>query len=98
MVGEYVYNYYKMNADGSGLATYTEPETGKHLFNINNGWVYYIGYDFISDTTHKVALYKMRPDTSGKRKILDLNPRNVANDFINVVGEWIRTQRDGSIV
>lgn len=89
-----IYEYFKINTDGSGLLGYKEDNKQKSFLNANNGWVYFIEHDFNSQDTEVSAFYKMRYDTSEKTKILDLNFKNHANFFINVAGDWLYFPND----
>ncbi len=86
--------YFKINTDGSGFMAYNNDRKQKSFLNANNGWVYFIEHDFVSEDTTISAFYKMRYDTSEKTKILDLNFKNHANFFINVAGDWLYFPND----
>ncbi len=89
-----LYEYFKINTDGSGFLGYKEDNKQKSFLNANNGWVYFIEHDFNSQDTEVSAFYKMRYDTSEKTKILDLDFKNHANFFINVAGDWLYFPND----
>lgn len=94
IVSSDVYEFFKINTDGSGFSGYKEDNKQKSFLNANNGWVYFIEHDFNSQDAEVSAFYKMRYDTSEKTKILDLDFKNHANFFINVAGDWLYFPND----
>lgn len=89
VVATEMYEFLKINTDGSGFLSYNGDRKQKSYINANNGWVYFIEHNFTSNGTATSAFYKMRYDTSEKTKILDLTFRNSANYFINVADGWL---------
>lgn len=78
----------RINVDGSGYKSYYQNDKQVSYINANNGWLYILEHD-MSSSQPKSAFYKMRYDTSEKTKILDIDFKNPANYFINVVGDWL---------
>lgn len=84
-----MYDYLKINTDGSGFISYKGNNAQKSFINACNGWIYYLEHNYTSDGKVSSAFYKMRYDTSRKTKILDINFKNSANYFINIAGDWL---------
>lgn len=79
-----------VNISGGNLASFGIYNVLPTMLNGNEGWIYYVE----SDTRNGIynvssAIYKVRPDGTGKTKLLDYEEKGRSNAFINVVDGWI---------
>ena len=85
-----IYSLEKIKPDGTGWLSYNYPNRQISYINVNNGWIYFLEYDFTSGSdTVLSAICKMRTDGTSKHKIYQQPFTGMANNFINVLGEWI---------
>ncbi len=90
--GQLFANYNKdfqgININGTGLWHDYNEDKQRSFLNANNGWIYMVEHDFTSNSP-KSAFYRVSADYEVKQKIADINFKNTANYYINVVDEWI---------
>lgn len=88
LFADYNSDFQGINIDGTGLWHDNNSDIQRSFLNANNGWIYMIQHDFTSNTP-KSAFYRMSADCQVKEKIVDINFKNTANYYINVVDEWV---------
>lgn len=88
LFADYNNDFQCINVDGTGLWHNYDGDRQRSFLNINNGWIYMLEHDFTSGRP-KSAFYRVSADYEVKQKIADINFKNTANYYINVVDEWL---------